>query len=94
MVHASAGPLLDIVVPYQGQRTGEHRQKPRLPPGFHAKSAEEFAQALHDALSLGQDQAGQIRRAARSAAEERFSEEVFVEGFEKGYQELVRRVGA
>ncbi|ORX38870.1 hypothetical protein BD324DRAFT_617618 [Kockovaella imperatae] len=82
IVHASAGPLLDIVVPFNGQRTG-----------FHAKTADEFASQIHEALSLSTTQQGKIRRAARAAAEQRFSEREFNKGFEKGYIELLRMIG-
>ncbi|GMK57824.1 hypothetical protein CspeluHIS016_0406580 [Cutaneotrichosporon spelunceum] len=63
IVHASAGPLLDIVVPHDGIKTG-----------FHATDAESFADAIHQALSLPLAQDVGMRRAARSLARGKFSE--------------------
>ena len=59
--------------------------------GFLAKSAEEFAQSLHEALSLSTAKQQDIRMAARSSAEERFSEAVFNDGFGKVYEDLVQK---
>ena len=95
VVHASAGPLMDIVVPYNGQQTGAPHSIPTcrividVEIGFLAKTADEFAERLHDALSLSTAQQRKIRDAARAAAEERFSEAVFNEGFGKVYEDLV-----
>lgn len=66
MAHASAGPLLDIVLPVDGQ-----------PTGFHAKDVGEFAQALHDALSLSDAEALAMRERGRTSAVARFSEQEF-----------------
>ncbi|CAD6588962.1 MAG: asparagine-linked glycosylation protein, partial [Tremellales sp. Tagirdzhanova-0007] len=79
IVHASAGPVMDIVVPHNGQRTG-----------FHANTAEEFAESIHEAISLSESHAEAMRRAARSAAVDKFSLEEFERGFERGWQVLVR----
>ncbi|VDC07093.1 unnamed protein product [Peniophora sp. CBMAI 1063] len=66
VAHASAGPLLDIVVPVDGE-----------PTGFHAKDVGEFAQALHNALSLSDAEALAMRERGRASAVARFSEEEF-----------------
>ncbi|KAK8847360.1 hypothetical protein IAR55_005217 [Kwoniella newhampshirensis] len=77
IVHASAGPLLDIVVPYNGQRTG-----------FHATDAESFAEAIHNVFTLPSRESLRIRKAARAAASEKLSEEGFERGFEQGWRRL------
>lgn len=72
LVHASGGPLHDIVVPYQSG-----------PTGFHAKAPGEFATAMHEILTLDPVQTTTLRERARRWATERFSEEEFVKGWEK-----------
>lgn len=37
LTHASGGPLHDIVIPYQSQ-----------PTGFHAKTARQFGEVMHE----------------------------------------------
>ncbi|KNZ81275.1 Asparagine-linked glycosylation protein 11 like protein [Termitomyces sp. J132] len=71
VVHASGGPLNDIVIPINGE-----------PTGYHADSPETFAEALHSALTLSSDEDLAIRKRARRWALHRFSEEEF----EKGWQ--------
>ncbi|KAF5024053.1 hypothetical protein F66182_3901 [Fusarium sp. NRRL 66182] len=63
VVHDSAGPKLDIVVPIDGQATG-----------FHAATEEEFAGGYEKALSLPDPLAVRLR--ARESAK-RFTEEEF-----------------
>ncbi|WVQ76077.1 hypothetical protein IAR50_005714 [Cryptococcus sp. DSM 104548] len=77
VVHASAGPLLDIVVPYNGQRTG-----------FHATDAASFAEAIHSALALSPKESLAMRKAARQLAVEKFSEKKFEEDWDVGYGRL------
>lgn len=77
VVHASAGPMMDIVVPYKGQRTG-----------FHATDAASFAVALGEALSLSPSQQLRMREAARSAAQDKFSQEKFESSFGQSWARL------
>ncbi|KAF5661295.1 alpha-1,2-mannosyltransferase alg-11 [Fusarium heterosporum] len=63
VVHDSAGPKLDIVVPIDGQ-----------PTGFHATTEEEFAEGYEKAFSLPYPLAVRLR--ARESAK-RFTEEEF-----------------
>ncbi|TYJ53573.1 hypothetical protein B9479_005777 [Cryptococcus floricola] len=77
VVHASAGPLMDIVVPYNGQRTG-----------FHATDADSFAEAIHAALSVSPKESLKMRKAARQLAVEKFSERKFEEDWDVGYERL------
>ncbi|KAF4972558.1 hypothetical protein FSARC_905 [Fusarium sarcochroum] len=63
VVHDSAGPKFDIVVPIDGQ-----------PTGFHATTEEEFAEGYEKALSLPDPLAVRLR--ARESAK-RFTEEEF-----------------
>lgn len=82
VVHASAGPLLDIVVPFNNQRTG-----------FHATTAASFAEAMYQAMTMPDKEAVKMRKAARQAAEEKFSEKRFEEGWEKGWRRLTGLIG-
>lgn len=82
VVHASAGPLLDIVVPFHNQRTG-----------FHATTAASFAEAMYQAMTMSDKEAMKMRKAARQAAEEKFSEKRFEEGWEKGWRRLTGLIG-
>ncbi|EJU03065.1 mannosyltransferase [Dacryopinax primogenitus] len=77
VVHASAGPFLDIVVPYQGQ-----------PTGFHAKDASEFARKLDEALMLSPSSQLSMRKRGRALASEKFSTEQFVKGWDESWREL------
>ncbi|KAI5896247.1 glycosyltransferase family 4 protein [Schizophyllum commune H4-8] len=67
LAHASAGPLLDIVTPWEGQ-----------PTGFHATTPQEYAEKLHHILTLPPDEDLAMRERARTAALSRFSEAEFV----------------
>ncbi|KAM6494268.1 mannosyltransferase [Amanita muscaria] len=71
VAHASGGPLMDIVVPYEGG-----------PTGFHARDSDSFAEALHNALSLSNAEELAMRERARKWAVQRFSEEEFVKGWD------------
>ncbi|PWN38437.1 UDP-Glycosyltransferase/glycogen phosphorylase [Meira miltonrushii] len=64
--HASAGPLLDIAVPEDGQLTG-----------FHAYSNSEFVEAAQKIFSLGEEEELAMRQRARSRAVKTFSNEAF-----------------
>lgn len=108
VVHASAGPLLDIVVPYNGQRTGEADYLLGRPgreaaqelvagswltsTGFHATDAESFAVAIYEALSSSPKQQLAMRQAGRALAAAKFSEAAFESGFEQGWASLVSRL--
>jgi len=70
VAHASAGPLLDIVVPFHGQ-----------PTGFHATTPETFAEALHKVLTLSLAEELALRQRARTWAVQRFSQEEFEKGW-------------
>jgi len=70
VAHKSAGPLLDIAVPYEGK-----------PTGFHATTPETFAQAFHDAFSLPPAEELAMRQRARSLAVSKFSEAEFEKGW-------------
>ncbi|KAI9513544.1 mannosyltransferase [Russula earlei] len=70
VVHASGGPLHDIVVPVGGQRTG-----------FHAKDPESFAQAVHEVMVMPEEERVAIRARARRWATNTFSQEAFERGW-------------
>ncbi|KAI0754464.1 mannosyltransferase [Daedaleopsis nitida] len=72
VAHASGGPLLDIVVPLNGE-----------PTGYHATSPETFAEAFHTVFKLSPDSDLAMRTRARTWAVQKFS----AEEFEKGWDE-------
>ncbi|EIW71289.1 hypothetical protein TREMEDRAFT_73255 [Tremella mesenterica DSM 1558] len=78
VVHASAGPMMDIVVSHNGRQTG-----------FHATDAESFASSLHTALSLSADRQLDMRRVARDLARDKFSQEKFESSFEQSWRYLI-----
>lgn len=65
VAHDSGGPQMDIIVPFQGQKTG-----------FLASTQESYASKMYEILSLSNEERLAIQRAAR-ASTERFSETVF-----------------
>ncbi|KAK7461905.1 asparagine-linked glycosylation protein, variant 2 [Stygiomarasmius scandens] len=71
VAHESGGPLKDIIVPYNGERTG-----------FHATTPTSFAEVLHTALSLSKEEDRAIRERARTSAVKRFSEAEFTKGWD------------
>ncbi|KIM30104.1 glycosyltransferase family 4 protein [Serendipita vermifera MAFF 305830] len=70
VVHASGGPIMDIVVPVDGHPTA----------GYLASSAEEFAAQLYTALRMDENEALAMRTRARDSSA-RFSTEAFERGF-------------
>ncbi|KAG0262242.1 asparagine-linked glycosylation protein [Actinomortierella ambigua] len=70
VAHNSAGPKEDIVTPYKNQKTG-----------YLATTAEEFAEAIDQVLTMDEDKLHDMQLAARDAVEERFSEKAFVARF-------------
>ncbi|KAN0064612.1 asparagine-linked glycosylation protein [Thecaphora frezii] len=68
--HASAGPLMDIAVPVDGQRTG-----------YHATSVSSFASALGEIFDLSSADALAIRAQARSRATSTFGAEGFCQSW-------------
>ncbi|KIP05207.1 glycosyltransferase family 4 protein, partial [Phlebiopsis gigantea 11061_1 CR5-6] len=80
VAHASGGPLHDIVVPFAGG-----------PTGFHATSADGFADAFYKVLSMGAEEQLALRGRARTWAVQRFSNEEFENGWnECGWKEWIR----
>ena len=65
LAHNSAGPKMDIVVPYKGERTG-----------FLAETEEEFSDALNAIYSMSAQKRSAIRTAAREQVK-KFSQEQF-----------------
>ncbi|KAG2009800.1 asparagine-linked glycosylation protein 11 [Coprinopsis cinerea AmutBmut pab1-1] len=81
VTHASGGPLLDIVVPFNGK-----------PTGYHARTPDEFAEAMRTVLSLSPDEEIAIRQRARTWAVQRFSEEEFEKGWHgSGWSDFLGR---
>ena len=70
VAHNSGGPQSDILVPYQGDKT----------TGFLATTADEYAERIHQILSMSDALASEIRRNAQLSAD-RFSDQVFEKEF-------------
>ncbi|KAL4181887.1 hypothetical protein AMTRI_Chr12g273300 [Amborella trichopoda] len=70
IAHNSAGPMMDIVVEEDGQRTG-----------FLAKEVAEYTDAIHNIIKMPEPERCRIAEAARKRAN-RFSEEKFYKDFE------------
>ncbi|KAG9127966.1 asparagine-linked glycosylation protein [Ceratobasidium sp. 392] len=81
VVHASGGPLNDIVVPHNGE-----------PTGYHATDPVSFANAFHQALSLSAPEALSMRKRARTVAMKRFSTKEFESGWARGWEVAVQAV--
>jgi alpha-1,2-mannosyltransferase len=75
--HASAGPLLDIIVPYKS-----------LPTGFHAIIPREFADRLEEIFDMPAEKREEMRKRTRESVEVRFGVEVFEKGWEGMWKEL------
>ncbi|EPS42305.1 hypothetical protein H072_3730 [Dactylellina haptotyla CBS 200.50] len=67
VVHDSGGPKLDIVVEIDGERTG-----------YHAETADQYAEGFKQALSLDPKETVAMRERARKSSM-RFSEEIFAD---------------
>lgn len=71
IAHDSGGPKSDILVSYQGHKTG-----------FLASSLEEYVSVVHQALTMSDDEANAMRRAAQKSAR-RFTDSVFASSLQK-----------
>lgn len=71
IAHASGGPLLDIIVPLDGE-----------PTGYHATSPETFAEAFRTVFTLPKAAALAVRQRARTIAVQKFSAEEFEKGWD------------
>ncbi|KAG8747127.1 asparagine-linked glycosylation protein [Ceratobasidium sp. 414] len=81
IVHASGGPLNDIVIPYNDE-----------PTGYHATDWRSFADAFHKVLSLPAAEVLSMRQRARALAVERFSTDEFELGWARGWEAAVQGV--
>ncbi|TIB95327.1 UDP-Glycosyltransferase/glycogen phosphorylase [Wallemia mellicola] len=70
LAHASAGPLLDIIVDYNGERTG-----------YHGRDVKDFAQRIDEIFSLDSNKDLEMRQRARNSVVERLSDKKFNEDF-------------
>jgi alpha-1,2-mannosyltransferase len=91
VVHDSGGPKLDIVTEIDSGRTGMSSEM-WLIVGFHASSANEFAEAYEKVLTLPEEECIAMRERARKSAQ-RFSEEVFMSSWTKEMQKLLKLEG-
>ena len=92
LVHASAGPLLDIVLPYSPPSTSTLASTTTtvaLPTGFHSTNAASFAENLYEIISLSEKERQAMRIRARVSAEERFSTASFEKGWRRNWERLV-----
>jgi alpha-1,2-mannosyltransferase len=83
VVNASGGPMLDIVVDIEDETSGK-----MSPTGYHASTADEYANAFRRALELDDREKMAMRKRARKSAM-RFSEEAFREGWTRNMEVLV-----
>ena len=65
IAHNSAGPKMDIIVPYKGEKTG-----------YLAETEEQYAEALYSIYTMNQKKRNLIREAAREHVK-KFSQEQF-----------------
>lgn len=79
VAHNSGGPKMDIVVDYNGERTG-----------FLADSVASYASALKTVFEMPPSERNKIRQNARLASE-RFSDEVFANAFIAAIEPLVSK---
>ncbi|KAG0298245.1 asparagine-linked glycosylation protein [Linnemannia gamsii] len=79
VAHNSAGPKMDIVRPYNNE-----------PTGYLASTPQEFADAIEKVLSAG-DSTLDMQLRARDSVQERFSEKVFGDGFQKCLHKALSR---
>lgn len=73
LAHKSGGPLMDIVTPFQGQKTG-----------FLASDEASYAAALREIFSLSEEERLRMAKAARESGRDRFSQEAFQEAIAAG----------
>jgi alpha-1,2-mannosyltransferase len=81
VVHDSGGPKLDIVVPYEGQ-----------PTGYHAETAEEFADRFRKVMETDVEERYAMRTRGRQVAR-RFTEETFAREWIAEVEKLVDMEG-
>ena len=77
VVHDSGGPKSDIVVPYHGQ-----------PTGYHAETAEEFADGFQRVMQMDPEQRHAMRVRGREVAKN-FTEEAFARKWIEQMEKLV-----
>ncbi|KAG9019903.1 asparagine-linked glycosylation protein [Tulasnella sp. 427] len=90
LVHASGGPLKDIVTPYAGPTSPESPSAVESgPTGFHATTHETYASTLEKIfVELPEGELLAIRRRARLSAEERFGRAQFEIGWAEFWEGL------
>jgi alpha-1,2-mannosyltransferase len=76
IAHNSAGPKMDIVVPYKGEKSG-----------FLAETAEQYAEALYNIYTMNVKKRNLIREAAREHVK-KFSQEKFNNDFIEAFNTL------
>ena len=84
VVNNSGGPRLDICIPLEEDGAGGRGRT-----GFHATTAEEYADALQQALEMSQGEASNMRLRSRRSAK-RFNEHAFEEAWTSHLDKLVR----
>jgi alpha-1,2-mannosyltransferase len=76
IAHNSAGPRMDIVVPYKGERTG-----------FLAETDDQYADCMYTIYTMSVKKRMQMREAAREHVK-KFSQEKFDESFLDAFNTL------
>ncbi len=76
LAHNSAGPKMDIVVPYNGEKSG-----------LLAETEEEYCECLYSIFKMDSKQKTKIREAAREQVK-KFSQEQFNQNFLDTFKQL------
>ena len=87
VANSSGGPLMDIVVPVDGEITGKILF---LISGFLASSQDEYVNSIHQILSMDTKKRIEIQKTARMHVTERFSNDSFQELFLENIRSLLQ----
>ena len=87
IAHNSGGPKSDIVVPYLNDLSVNTSSSTTTTTGFLATSVEEYAERIHDIMSLDKKEISVIRQNAMESSK-RFTDEVFAQAFRTAMEDL------
>jgi alpha-1,2-mannosyltransferase len=87
IAHNSGGPKSDIVVPYLNDLSVTTSSTTTTTTGFLATSVEEYAERIHDIMSLDKKEISVIRQNAMESSK-RFTDEVFAQAFRTAMEDL------
>ena len=87
IAHNSGGPKSDIAVPYLNDLSVTTSSTTTTTTGFLATSVEEYAERIHDIMSLDKKEISVIRQNAMESSK-RFTDEVFAQAFRTAMEDL------